>query len=150
MAPYATNQNQAFVLTANALRGTANTLRAAFEASLKIEEKLTDLKPGQPLGPWLTQISRFQTLAEDGWKSLAVAVSALSLALVDENRQTPDDKLAYLLVTGDHRRQLLATIKQRFGEVVMAGNPVGLGYPKASAALVVRFLQSGYQTADGK
>jgi hypothetical protein len=67
--------------------------------------------------------------------------SARSLTLVDEDRQTPDGKLAYLLITGDHRRQLLATIKQRFGEGVMTGKLAGLGYPKASAALIVRFLQ---------
>ncbi len=150
MAPYKESSRTIIAETATSVVAIFHSLSSAFTQSLRLEEKLVDLRPGEPLGPVVSEASKSTAAAEEAWRKLPIATASLAHALVDVNRTTAEGKVAYLLITESERALLLKEIELLFGERVMTGQIAGLYAPDGSAALLVQFLKQGWRTADAK
>lgn len=151
MTPYAKSKQEKVAKTAAMTRATYALLVDAFEGSLRVQESMVDMKPGQPLGSIVTESSKHTAQAEEAWKTLPIASSAaLSHALVDTERTTAEGKLGFLLLRERERASLLEHIKLQFGDEVAAGKGAGRHYSEASAALLADFLQKPWRASDSK
>ena len=85
-----------------------------------------DAKPPQPLGPILSEASKYSASAEKAWKLLPVAVAAVAHALVDEERTTLEGRVGYLATITEEKAYLLTSIQLQFGERASSGKAAGL------------------------
>lgn len=152
LEPYSHSRRQMVSETTAGTRKIYAVLVTAFEGGLRLQASLVDMKPGDPLGPILSEASKYTALAEQAWKDLPVAATAgLTYALVDTDRTTADGRVGFLLITERERADLLKTIEVLFGERVASGkHAAGLFAPEGSASLLARFLRQPWRTSDQK
>jgi hypothetical protein len=146
---HTTSHHQTIADTALGTRLAYSQLIQAFEGSLRVQEKLVDMKPNDPMGPIVSEASIHTAAAEDAWKALPIAAGAgLSHALVDLGRRTADGRLAYLVVTKSERAALLSSIELLFGKQAASGKVAGLHPPEGTAGLIASFLLDDWRCSD--
>jgi hypothetical protein len=125
-------------------------LIAIFEEGLKLDERMADVKPGDKMGAFISELSNHGNEAEETWRTLAAAAATLAQLLVDDDRKEADGGARFLIVSTKERGALLEEISQKFGSEVAGGKIVGLHASEGSAGMLAYFLLQPWKSSDQK
>ena len=123
-------------------------LIAIFEEGLKLDERMADVKPGDKMGPLISEASKHSNDADETWRTLSAAAATLAQLLVDDERLEPNGGARFLIVSSQERAALLAEIKGKFGAEVAGGKIVGLHASEGSAGMLAYFLLQPWKSSD--